>query len=293
MSTLGNIQRTVGAVASLASMFPSALAGTGTSWRDQLRPASFGGVPFGVLGGQIRVGRRNAVHEYPFKDQVWVEDLGRAARRITLTGFLVENGIYGGIYGGGNVIAQRERLIAVCESAGKSTLVHPTLGMLNVSLLDSMMEERWDRGRVFEISFAFIEAGERVFPELTVDTGAEVSIAASLADAAGISDFASSVTSSLAQGAAVVNMAVSTASTWASKAVGLANNATNLMSMVGLMPGSYGRYFGGRSNPIGSATRIATTAVSVSQLIAQGTVSRVAVSAASSALTKAAAVIAS
>ncbi|HEY8334939.1 MAG TPA: DNA circularization N-terminal domain-containing protein [Tardiphaga sp.] len=289
MSTLGTIQRAVGAVASLSSMFPSALPGGVSSWRDQLRPASFGGVPFGVLGGQIRVGRRNAVHEYPFKDQVWVEDLGRAARRITLTGFLVENGIYGG----GNVIAQRERLIAVCESAGKSTLVHPTLGMLNVSLLDSMMEERWDRGRVFEISFAFIEAGERVFPELTVDTGAEVSIAASLADAAGISDFASSVTASLAQGAAVVNTAVSTASAWASKAVGLANNATNLMSMVGLMPGPYGRYFGGRSNPIGSATRIATTAVTVSQLIAQGTVSRVAVSAASGALAKAAAVIAS
>ncbi|MCU4119297.1 DNA circularization N-terminal domain-containing protein [Variovorax sp. N23] len=288
MSTLGNIQRAVGAVKSLSSLFPSALGGAGASWRDQLRPASFGGVPFGVLGGQIRVGRRNAVHEYPFKDQVWVEDLGRAARRITLTGFLVENGIYGG----GNVIAQRERLIAVCESAGKSTLVHPTLGMLNVSLLDSMMEERWDRGRVFEISFAFIEAGERVFPELTVDTGAEVSIAASLADAAGISDFASSVTSSLAQGAAVVNMAVSTASAWASKAVGLANNATNLMSMVGLMPGSFGRFVGGRSNPISGLSKIVTTATSVSQLIAQGSVARSAVSTASSALSKAASLIA-
>ena len=29
-----------------------------------------------------------AVHEYPYRDTVWVEDLGRSARKFTLRGFL-------------------------------------------------------------------------------------------------------------------------------------------------------------------------------------------------------------
>lgn len=292
MSTLGSIQRAVGAVASLASQFPNVTQPGGsagaTGWRTQLRPASFGGVPFGVMGGQIRVGRRNAVHEYPFKDEVWVEDLGRAARRITMVGFLVENGAYGG----GSVIAQRERLIAVCESAGPSTLVHPTLGSLRVSLLDTMMEERWDHGRVFEISFAFIEAGERVFPALVEDTGTAVGDAADLADAAGVSDFSTGVSSALAQGSAVVDMAVRNTAAWASTAQALANDATNLMSMVGLLKGSYSRFFGGRAR-FGGGQGVITVATSVPQLIALGTVARAAVSSAVAALNRAASVISS
>ncbi len=39
------------------------------SWSDQLLPASFRGVPFGVLGSRSRFGRRLAVHEYPYRDR--------------------------------------------------------------------------------------------------------------------------------------------------------------------------------------------------------------------------------
>jgi prophage DNA circulation protein len=38
------------------------------SFFDQLQHASFGGVPFGVLGAEATFGRRQAVHQYPFKD---------------------------------------------------------------------------------------------------------------------------------------------------------------------------------------------------------------------------------
>ncbi|KWT89358.1 MULTISPECIES: DNA circularization N-terminal domain-containing protein [unclassified Variovorax] len=289
MSIKGSVQNVLGAVSSISNLF----AGAGvqgnplvSSWRSQLRQASFGGVPFGVLGGQIRVGRRNAVHEYPFKDQVWVEDLGRAARRITLTGFLVENGAYGG----GAVIAQRDRLIAVCESPDQKTLIHPTLGSLKVSLLDSAMEERWDQGRMFEISFAFIEAGERVFPSAQVDTGADVDAAADAADAACGSDFVGTITSSLAQGASVVDMAVSTATTWAGTAVTLASDATNLINTVGSLPGVYSRYFGGRTRGF-LGRRLSSPATTVGQLVAAGTVARKTVSQAGAALTAAAAAI--
>ncbi|QNK65764.1 DNA circularization N-terminal domain-containing protein [Variovorax sp. PAMC26660] len=292
LGAVSQVQGLLGAASSISGLF----AGNGLNgsafdagWRNRLQPASFGGVPFGVFGGQIRVGRRNAVHEYPFKDQVWVEDMGRAARRITLRGFLVENARYGG----GDVIAQRERLIAACEAPGKKTLVHPTLGALNVALIDSAMDERWDNGRVFEISLSFIEEGERSFPSVLSDTRAEVKSLADLADAAVGGDFASSVSGALAQGASVVGQAVSTASTWANTALNLANDATNLMHMVNSLPGANGRYFGGRTRGIGNLSGQLSSLSTIPSLIAAGTVARSHVASAVSALTTAAQEIAS
>lgn len=292
LGAVSNVQGLLGAVSSISGMF----AGNGLNgsnfdagWRSRLQPASFGGVPFAVLGGQIRVGRRNAVHEYPYKDQVWVEDMGRAARRITLSGFLVENARYGG----GDVIAQRERLIAVCEAPGKKTLVHPTLGALNVALLDSAMDERWDQGRVFEISFSFVEEGERTFPSAVSDTRSEVRSFADLADAAVGGDFSTAVSDALAQGSSVVGMAVSTANTWAGTALTLAKDATNLMHMVNSLPGANGRYFGGRTRGIGNLGAQLASASTIPQLIAAGTVARAHVTSAAAALTTAAAEIAS
>ncbi|MGJ7611156.1 MULTISPECIES: DNA circularization N-terminal domain-containing protein [unclassified Variovorax] len=302
MSIAGKVNTALGAVSKVqgllgaASTISGLFAGNGLNgaaadagWRSRLQPASFGRVPFAVLGGQIRVGRRNAVHEYPYKDQVWVEDMGRAARRITLTGFLVENARYGG----GDVIAQRERLIAVCESPGKKTLVHPTLGALNVALLDSAMDERWDNGRVFEISFSFIEEGERSFPSVVADTRSAVKSFADLADAAVSGDFSSAVTGALAQGASVVGMAVSTATTWGNTALKLANDATNLMHMVNSLPGSNGRYFGGRTLGVSKLSNQLASVSTIPQLIAAGTVARAHVTSAVSALSSAAQGIAS
>ncbi|KAF1003344.1 MAG: hypothetical protein GAK28_04783 [Luteibacter sp.] len=283
----------IGVASNLSGIFASnGLNGSAfdAGWRSRLQPASFGGVPFGVFGGQIRVGRRNAVHEYPFKDRVWVEDLGRAARRISISGFLVENARYGGAR---DVIAQREQLIAACESPGKKTLVHPTLGELNVSLLDSSMEERWDDGRMFEIAFAFVEEGERSFPSVELDTGADVLSLADAADSAIAGDFSSAVSGALAQGSAVVGMAVSTASAWSGTASTLVNGATNLMKMVNSLPGSNGRYFAGRTRGFTNLNASLAGARTVPSLIAAGTMARSRVASAVESLASAAEEIAS
>ena len=52
----------------------------GGSFWAQLKPASFRGVPFVVQEGTSHFGRRNQIHEYPFRDTPWVEDLGQQAR---------------------------------------------------------------------------------------------------------------------------------------------------------------------------------------------------------------------
>jgi prophage DNA circulation protein len=234
-----------------------------TSWRDQLQPASYRGIPFGILGGDAHFGRRNAIHEYPFRDSVWVEDLGRSARKINLTGFLV----------GDDCIAQREKLIKQCEIAVDGELVHPTLGRLNVGLLNPVaISERWDHGRVFELSFNFIESGQRIFPTTKLSTTDNVTTKAVAADAAAAADFATRAGIALRQGAAVVNQAVTTAMTNYRKAQRLANDATNIANLAKSLPGAFGRFSLGDTASAASSTAlpgaVATTAVSLQNISA-------------------------
>lgn len=243
------------------------------SWPDQLRPASYRGVPFGVRSAEGSFGRRNTVHEYPYRDTVWVEDLGRQARRIGLVGFLIENSA---VYGGGDVITQRELMVAASEAPGDGELIHPTLGRLQVSLINLAVSERWDMGRYFELGFSFIEAGQRVFPSLGLSTGDVVSDAAAALNGAASADFVTSATADLKMGAAVVKQAVSTAASYARLAQRLGNDATNLHNLVNTLQGSFGRYFGGRNKGglTGTTTFVTGTAGTVSSLINQGTISR-------------------
>jgi prophage DNA circulation protein len=126
------------------------------------------------------------VHQYPFRDTPWPEDIGKAARRFQVTGFLVENDA---ITGGGDVIAQRDSMISVVEAPGPLTLVHPTLGQMSVSVLEAAFTEKWDAGRYFEVDFSFIEGGQRLFPTANVNTGNAVGSSATSADSAASSDF--------------------------------------------------------------------------------------------------------
>ena len=57
-------------------------------------------MPFAVESATTAGGRQSVVHAYPFRDTVWVEDMGKLARRFQIYGFLVENSV---IYGGGGV----------------------------------------------------------------------------------------------------------------------------------------------------------------------------------------------
>lgn len=246
--------------------FLGSLSLTGTAWRDQLQPASWRGVRFGVLGSRGRFGRRNAIHEYPNRDTVFVEDLGKKGRRIQLLGFLI----------GDDCIQQREKMIAAIEAPGNGELVHPTLGRMTLNNLDFEFEERWEKGRYIELSFSFIESGQRVFPSATVSTTNAVAAAANAADSASAGDFISQAEKSLKQGAAAVKAAVNTASDWAFKAQKLANDATNLYHSVQSLPGTFGRYFGGkRRKSFGNfTTAVQQTGSSINQLIALGSVAR-------------------
>src|SRR3989339_1037449 len=101
------------------------------SWRDNLREASFRGVPFFYTEADLDFGRRNQRHEYPAKDDVFHEDLGRKVRVHHLEVYVC----------GRDADAQADRLVDALEQPGAGTLVHPHLGELTVALIEA--RQRW------------------------------------------------------------------------------------------------------------------------------------------------------
>ncbi len=239
------------------------------AWLAQLQPASWRGLPFAVRESEVQRGRRTAVHEYPFRDDVWVEDLGRAMRRIAFSGFVVGDDCY----------QQEQALLAAAERPGSGVLVHPSLGTLTVSLVERMRSrQRADLGRVVEITFDCVESGLSIYPDGSASTADAVDGDADDADDAAGSDFGDDVLSSVAYGASVVQAGVRTAQGFVAQVQHLAGDARLVTSAVaGLVPPSgttYGRYAGGAR---GTVLPGLTT---VSQALAAATAARTAVSSA-------------
>lgn len=155
-----------------------------TARSEKLQPASFRGVPFQVEAGSRTAGRRNQVHEYPKRDEGWVEDLGRSLRSFTITGFVI----------GDDYVDQAKKLLDALEVAGPGTLVHPWHGSVNVSLKEdaTVAYSRALGQATFELSF--IEAGANAYPAATATTGAQSRFAADALSTAAITDFASKFT---------------------------------------------------------------------------------------------------
>ncbi|CAG9250184.1 DNA_circ_N domain-containing protein [Burkholderia diffusa] len=234
---------------------------------DELQPASWRGVPFAIRRGSLKVGRRVAVHEYPYRDDVWVEDLGRAGRRISLTGFLLQDAAYGG----GDVIAQRAAMIAACETEDENDgeLVHPSLGRITVSLLDFECEET-ELGRTFELQFSFIQSGQQQFPSLAIATQAQTALSVVAAFAASAQDFVNGILSMM-QTPALVGEVMRTVQAFVVDAQAIAQRATSLVALVATLKGEYGRFVGQFT------ASVKISSMTIAQLIGAGAHAREAV----------------
>lgn len=129
------------------------------SWRDQLRKASFRGIPFFVDSSSSGFGRRNVLHEYPLRDTPYSEDLGRKARQFTVEAYVL----------GDDYLGKRDAVIAACERPGQGELIHPYYGPKFVEVTNCQVEERAAEGRIARFSITFVEAGERIFPSARND----------------------------------------------------------------------------------------------------------------------------
>jgi prophage DNA circulation protein len=126
------------------------------AWRDQLQPASFRGVPFEYLADDLGgIGRRNQLHEYPKRDQSYVEDMGRGAESIDIEARLV----------GADYLKQLENLLAALRAPGPGELVHPFYGRLQVIANPACrVRHSMEDGGLCSLSLSFTEAGENKYP---------------------------------------------------------------------------------------------------------------------------------
>ena len=153
------------------------------TWREDLRRvtiggkqyigASFRGVGFFVESAERSGGRRAVVHEFPLRDDPFVEDLGRRARSFRVDGYVI----------GDDYLAQRDALLAALEDeSGPGELVHPYHGVRRAVCTGvSVRESRTDGGMAtFAIEFAEAPA-QAVAPTEVVDSAEQVAASADLA----------------------------------------------------------------------------------------------------------------
>lgn len=137
-------------------------------WRDSLLDASIGGVPLFVKDVKTTSGRRTAVREMPKRDAPAVEDLGRKARRYSVTGYVI----------GPNYMADRDAVMAVLEGPGPYMFRHPWQGDKSVVLDEGSaleVHESDTEGGWARLSFSLAESGEKDGLRVTVSTSAALS----------------------------------------------------------------------------------------------------------------------
>lgn len=197
-------------------------------WADPLLPASWRGLPFGVTSESLKPGRKTVVHEYPFRDKPWVEDLGKATITITISGFLT----------GDDVFSQRDAMRSACDQPGPGTLVHPSLGPLQGSVISSSFATG-ERGRrvAFEFTFIQTDLDQPIYPSASVSTQASVFGFAAAADIACAADFVADITGAVANGIAVVQSVVATVTGFAAMVIGTAESIVQLGEEVISLPG--------------------------------------------------------
>jgi prophage DNA circulation protein len=162
-----------------------------------LGSASFNGIQFFVDSIETEFGRRVAVHQFPFQDQPYSEDVGRLPRTfvvnahvVDVVGYKVEDvtekgsrDIFSKTKKVGQIVTvgkttqyekQRNKLINELENVGIGKFIHPTMGEYVVVPLSCsvVFDNKVGNYETFRITFK--EAGVRENPTSKVDTKGEV-----------------------------------------------------------------------------------------------------------------------
>ena len=227
-----------------------------------LQTATFRGVPFKVIAAQVRKGRRLAVHEYPFRDGGWAEDMGRALRSYSFSGYLI----------GDLAPVLQLALDNAIEARGPGLLIHPTLGALQVSVASASTAVHRDRMRIIEVAFEFLEQSATVFPSTIIATAVSVLAAAASALVACNQDLGGVAAPAAATGSAVTGEGQTVVSAFVAATTLGGSDATAIVGLATALPPpdgntSYGRYSTGSAS--GALTVGTTVATLQAQLAAQ------------------------
>jgi len=125
-----------------------------------LLPASYNGYNFKVRGGEVTFGRRTVLHEFPFSNKSYVEDVGKKAKTVSFDAYTI----------GDNTVAERNVLMDELEKKKEGSLIHPSLGHIYVKAQECSHIYRDDKLRIDYFRLTFTETGNSPFVELYTDT---------------------------------------------------------------------------------------------------------------------------
>lgn len=116
-------------------------------WKETLLPASFRGIEFEVTATGDDIERAVVAHEYPYVDGASVEDMGRGARRISMSAVF-----YGDTYE-----SDLLRLLAALDIPGAAELIHPVFGAINAQFVRTSIPHQAELPDQTRINLEFLE----------------------------------------------------------------------------------------------------------------------------------------
>lgn len=203
---------------------------------DLYIPAIWRGVPFLVRDEWLAGGRRNVLHTYPYRDDPWPEDMGRAPRIFNLSCRLV----------GDDVFLQRMAFLAACELEGPGLLVHPTLGPVQCSLVEPVMfRARGEAQREIQFEMVLVQAKSRIYPNLLINTQSAILVAAAAAVLA-VGEVLAYALSGITSTAPCIGLgAQDVATAWGTNASATGRDAAAIANETSGLTSYNGRYAGG------------------------------------------------
>lgn len=138
-------------------------------WRLSIRPASFRGVPFGVVSGELEAGRRTVLHEFPQRDMPYAEDMGAAPHKFTLEAFVL----------GADYLSRRDKLEKALQNPDPGTLVHPWHGEIEVAqFAPYKVKHTAQDGGMCVFTLSFVRTEKPKSPAASVNPGLRALLAA-------------------------------------------------------------------------------------------------------------------
>ncbi|HWL06723.1 MAG TPA: DNA circularization N-terminal domain-containing protein [Xanthobacteraceae bacterium] len=119
------------------------------NWLTTLWAASFRGVPFQTETDSVGGGRRVVAHEFPMRDDPFLEDLGESKRSFDLTAYVASD----------NADGEAAALIAACSQRGPAILVLPLEGPITVRCLEFSRSREKDRAGKVAFTLKFLRQG--------------------------------------------------------------------------------------------------------------------------------------
>lgn len=229
-----------------------------------LQPAKWRNLPFGVSSIALSLGRKIAVHEYPYVDGIYAEDLGAKGKAFHVMGFIVEGG---GAYGGkGTLKQQLEEFEKAAMQWGDSEFIHPTLGARPKMCLLNLDIEQDQQGRVAALRFTLLENKVKPTTMVVANTQAQTLALSAVAKKATLLETLMMIKGAVRSVRAGILSVVNRFTTMVRQVI---STATSLFSMITGLPGEIGRY-------IGSAIpQDLKTNKTIQQLIGLGSANRV------------------